>query len=64
MIDWLMTMKYKIEDYIASRYFREGKINHLETLKRRFKDDWSERTEQQVDATVQDNTIEVSFEKL
>ena len=64
MIDWLMTMKNKIEDYIASRYFREGKINHLETLKRRFKDDWSERTEQQVDATVQDNKIEVSFEKL
>ena len=64
MIDWLMTMKYKIEDYIASRYFREGKINHLETLKRRFKDDWSERTEQQVDATVQDNKIEVYFEKL
>lgn len=64
MCDWLMAMKYKIEDYIASRYFREGKINHLETLKRRFKDDWSERTEQQVDATVQDNKIEVSFEKL
>lgn len=61
MVDWLMTMKNKIEDYIASRYFREGKINHLETLKRRFKDDWSERTEQQVDATVQDNKIEVDF---
>ena len=64
MCDWLFKMKYKIEDYIASRYFREGKINHLETLKRRFKDDWSERTEQQVDATVQDNKIEVTFEKL
>ena len=64
MCDWLFKMKYKIEDYIASRYFREGKINHLETLKRRFKDDWSERTEQQVDATVQDNKIEISFEKL
>lgn len=64
MCDWLFKMKYKIEDYIASRYFREGKINHLETLKRRFKDDWSERTEQQVDATVQDNKIEIAFEKL
>lgn len=64
MCDWLFTMKTKIEDYIASRYFRDGKINHLETLKRRFKDEWSERTEQQVDATVQDNKIEVSFEKL
>lgn len=64
MCDWLFKMKYKIEDYIASRYFREGKINHLEMLKRRFKDEWAERVEQQVDATVQDNKIEVSFEKL
>lgn len=64
MCDWLFKMKYKIEDYIASRYFREGKINHLEMLKRRFKDEWAERVEQQVDATVQDKKIEVSFEKL
>ena len=64
MCDWLFNMKTKIEDYIASRYFRDGRLNHLETLKRRFKDDWSERTEQQVDATIQDNKIEVSFEKL
>ena len=64
MCDWLFKMKTKIEDYIASRYFREGKINHLETLKRRFKDEWAERVEQQVDATIQDNKIEVSFEKL
>ena len=64
MCDWLFKMKTKIEDYIASRYFRDGRLNHLETLKRRFKDDWSERTEQQVDATIQDNKIEVSFEKL
>lgn len=62
--DWLFKMKTKIEDYIASRYFRDGRVNHLETLKRRFKDDWSERTEQQVEANIQDNKIEVSFEKL
>lgn len=64
MCDWLIAMKTKIEDCIASRYFREGRLNHLETLKRRFKDEWSERTEQQVDATIQDNKIEVSFERL
>lgn len=64
MCDWLFKMKTNIEDYIASRYFREGRINHLETLKRRFKDDWSERTEQKVEANIQDNKIEVSFEKL
>ena len=63
MIDWLMTMKYKIEDYIASRYFREGKINHLETLARRFKDDWSSRSEQQIDAnTNTDMSINIKFE--
>lgn len=64
MCDWLVMMKIKIEDYISSRYFREGKVQHLETLKRRYKDEWSERTEQQVDATVTDNKIEVSFEQL
>lgn len=64
MCDWLLMMKSKIEDYIASHYFREGKPNHLEVLKRRYKDEWSERTEQQVDATVTDNKIEVSFEQL
>lgn len=62
MCDWLFKMKMKIEDYIASRYFREGKINQLETLKRRFKDDWSERTEQQVDAIVQDTELKVIIE--
>lgn len=64
MCDWLYQLKTKIEDYIASRYFRDGRVNHLETLKRRFKDNWSERTEQQVDAVIQDNKIEVSFEQL
>ena len=64
MCDWLFKMKNKIEDYIASRYFRDGRVNHLETLKRRFKDNWSERTEQLVDANIQDNKIEVSFEQL
>lgn len=62
MCDWLMTMKTKIEDYITSKYFSEGRLNQLETLKRRFKDEWSERTEQQVDATVQDTELKVFIE--
>lgn len=62
MCDWLFRMKTKIEDHIASSYFRNGRVNHLETLKRRFKDDWSERTEQQVDATVQDTELKVIIE--
>ena len=63
MVDWLMTMKNKIEDYIASRYFREGKINHLETLKRRFKDDWSSQIEEKIQATTNnDMNINIKFE--
>ena len=63
MCDWLETMKRKIEDYITARYFREGKVNHLETLKRRYKDEWSERTEQQVDANNNtDMSINIKFE--
>lgn len=63
MCDWLMTMKSKIEDYIASRYFREGKINHLETLKRRFKDDWSSQIEEKIQATTNnDMSINIKFE--
>lgn len=54
--DWLMTMKTKIEDYITSHYFREGRMNQLEILKRRFKDEWSERTEQNIDANVSSDT--------
>ena len=63
MVDWLMMMKYKIEDYIASRYFREGKINHLETLKRRFKDEWSSQIEEKIQATTNtDMSINIKFE--
>lgn len=62
MCDWLVMMKTKIEDYIASHYFREGKLNHLEVLKRRYKDEWSERTEQQIDADVkQDTELNITF---
>ena len=62
MCDWLTMMKTKIEDFISSRYFREGKLNHLEILKRRYKDDWSERTEQNIEATVQDTELKVVIE--
>ena len=64
MCDWLLNMKTKIEDYVTARFYRDGRLNHLEILKRRFKDNWSERVEQSVDATIQDNKIEVTFEKL
>lgn len=63
MVEWLIVMRQKIEDYITARYYRDGRINHLEILKRRYKDDWSEKIEQSVDAEVkEDTTININIE--
>ena len=63
MVEWLIIMRQKIEDYITARYYRDGRINHLEILKRRYKDDWSEKIEQSVDADVkEDKNVEIIFE--
>lgn len=56
MCDWLENMKKKIEDYVSARYFREGRPQYIEVLKRRYKDEWSERTEQNIDANVNSDT--------
>lgn len=62
MIDWLITMKQLIEDRLSADYYVAGKGNHLEILKRRFKLDWSERTESSVDANVKEDThINIHF---
>lgn len=63
MIDWLVRMKKMIEDKITSIYYVNGRSHHLEILKRRYKDDWSEKIEQAVDANVnQDTTVNVILE--
>lgn len=63
MVDWLAVMKQKIEDHLTKHYYKFGKGNHLEILKRRFKLDWSERTESSVDANVkEDTTINIHFD--
>lgn len=63
MVNWLIMMRQKIEDYITARYYRDGRLNHLEILKRRYKDEWAERVEQNVDANVnQDTSINIKFE--
>jgi len=63
MVEWLIMMRQKIEDYITARYYRDGRMNHLEILKRRYKDDWSEKIEQSVDAAVkEDTTININIE--
>ena len=63
MVDWLMMMKNKIEDKISSNYYFAGRPHQLEVLKRRFKDHWSERIENDVDASVaQDTEVRVVLE--
>ena len=63
MVEWLIVMRQKIEDYITARYYRDGRLNQLEILKRRFKDNWSEKIEQSVDAEVkEDTTININIE--
>lgn len=63
MVDWLIRMKKMIEDKITSIYYVNGRAHHLEILKRRYKDDWSEKIEQAVDANVnQDTTVNVILE--
>lgn len=49
MVEWLWRMKNTIEDLLASRYYVNGRPHHLEMLKRRYKNDWSEKIEQSVD---------------
>lgn len=63
MVDWLTTMKQLIEDKLAADYFVAGRCNHLEILKRRYKLDWSERVESDVNANVkEDTTVNINFE--
>ena len=63
MVEWIETLKRKIEDYITAHYYREGKIQYCEILKRRFKSEWSERTEQSVEANIDSpKKIEICFE--
>ena len=63
MVDWLEVMKRKIMDYITARYFREGKAQYIEVLKRRFKDQYSEKVEQEVVAdVVADTNVNIMIE--
>lgn len=56
MCEWLVHMKERIEDMLSQKYLTGGKFQHLEILKRRFKGNWSERTEQSIDADVNTDT--------
>ena len=63
MCDWLVMMKNKIEDKLSSMYFVQGRTNHLEMLKRRYKSEWTEKVEQAIEADVKsDTTVNVIIE--
>ena len=63
MCEWLIHMKERIEDMLSQKYMTGGKNQHLEILKRRFKGNWSERTEQSIDADVNTDTVlNIKFE--
>lgn len=63
MREWYQEMKYRIMNDITFKYFTEGKIQYNEILKRRFKNEYSEKVEQAVVADVKaDNQINIIVE--
>ena len=56
MIDRMEVLREKIEDFLTGRYYCSNKNQYLEILKRRYKQNWSERTEQSIDADVKEDT--------
>jgi hypothetical protein len=58
-------MRSRIEDELTTKFLLGGKLQFIETLKRRYKETWSEKTESE--QTVQQNVsggmnIQISFE--
>lgn len=67
LMDWFQTMKHKIENDLATRYICGGKPQYIEVLKRRYKNTWSEKTENE--SVVQQNVsggmnINISFDDI
>lgn len=64
---WFLEMRNKIETELTSRYFMGGKAQHIEILKRRFKEGWTEKieTENNTKAEVTGGfNINISFEDI
>lgn len=60
--EWFCNMKYKVLDVITGNYYIEGKVQQLEILKRRFKELYSERTEQNINADInEDRDINITI---
>jgi hypothetical protein len=64
MREWYLEMKYRIMNDITFKYYTEGKIQYNEILKRRFKNEYSEKVEQTVQAAVKaDNSINIVIDE-
>jgi hypothetical protein len=62
--EWYLEMKYRIMNDITFKYFIEGKVQYNEILKRRFKNEYSEKVEQTVQAAVKaDNSINIVIDE-
>lgn len=63
MVDWLNTMKSRCLNDLTFKYVQEGKTQFIEIMKRRWKDVYSEKVEQEVAAAVNtDNKINIIVE--
>lgn len=63
MIDWLSSMKAKCLNELTFNYLTQGKTQFIEVMKRRYKDTYSEKVEQEVQAKVNtDNQINIIIE--
>ena len=64
MREWYLEMKYRIMNDITFKYYMEGKMQYNEILKRRFKNEYSEKVEQAVEAAVKtDNSINIVIDE-
>lgn len=63
--EWLFTFRSKIENELSTKFIMGNKPQYLETLKRRFKENWSEKFETQNEThnTVEGGlSVQISFE--
>lgn len=64
MREWYLEMKKRIMNDITFKYFMEGKVQYGEILKRRYKNEYSEKVEQTVQADVKaDNNINIVIDE-
>ena len=63
MIDLIMCMKFRIQNDLTNKYMLGGKNQYLELLKRRYKNNYSEKVEQEVVAdVVADTNVNIVIE--